>query len=150
MIIAAACEDDEKIQITPDRKKVYFWNSDFVSMCGEMLKKYAGGTFKRGTFFSIAGVSFEEYEVPAFVFDFKEAVEHMVKSPGNSKRYAGKKPHPTFNMLFSKCSSHIPGVCHRQAPGGKTEMENPGEDVVGTFHYRRICRRPYRNVLFQA
>ena len=34
--------------------------------------------------------------------------------------------------------SHIPGICHRQAPGGHTEVENPGEDVVGTFHYRRI------------
>lgn len=79
---------------------MYFWNSDFVSMCGEMMKKYAGGTFKLGTFFSIAGVPLddEEYEVPAFVFDFKEAVEHLVKSPGNSKRFAGKKPHPAFNM----------------------------------------------------
>ena len=102
MIIASAREEDdtEKIQITPDRKKVYFWNSDFVSMCGEMMKKYAGGTFKRGTFFSIAGLPLddEEYEVPALVFDFKEAVEHLVKSPGNSKRFAGKKPHPAFNM----------------------------------------------------
>ena len=100
MIIAAAREEDdtEKILITPDRKKVYFWNSNFVSMCGEMLKKYAGGTFKRGTFYSIAGVPLEEYEVPAFVFDFKEAEEHLVKSPGNSKRFAGKKPLPAFNM----------------------------------------------------
>ena len=62
IIITAAREDDdtEKILITPDRKSVYFWKSDFVSMCVKMVQKYAGGAFKRGTFYSVAGLPFDD------------------------------------------------------------------------------------------
>ena len=95
IIITAAREDDdtEKILITPDRKSVYFWKSDFVSMCVKMVQKYAGGAFKRGTFYSVAGLPLDD---EAFVFDFREAAEHIVKNTG----YNGKKQaaHPAFNM----------------------------------------------------
>ena len=52
---------------------------------------------------------------------------------------------PSFDQY-----SHIPGICHRQAPGGQTEMENPGEDVAGAIPDWRIGRRPYRDVLLPA
>ena len=98
VIIAATREDDdtEKILITPDRKNVYFWKSDFVSMCVKMVQKYAGGTFKRGTFYSVAGLPFDDEGFDAFVFDFREAAEHIVKNTG----YNGRKQaaHPAFNM----------------------------------------------------
>ena len=79
--------------ITPDRKSVYFWKSDFVSMCVMMVQKYAGGAFKRGTFYSVAGLPLDD---EAFVFDFREAAEHIVKNTGhNGKKQAA---HPAFNM----------------------------------------------------
>ena len=102
IIIAAAREEDdtEKILITPDRKNVYFWKSDFVSMCVKMVQKYAGGAFKRGTFFSVAGLPYDEEGLDAFVFDFREAAEHIVKNTGYNGRHDSKKQvaHPAFNM----------------------------------------------------
>ena len=97
IIIAAAPdeEDPERIPITGDRKKVFFYNNDFVSMCGRILKKYTGETFKRGAFFSIIGERLEEED--AFVFDFSQAVEHLVKSPGYNGRMK-KVSHPAFNV----------------------------------------------------
>ena len=99
LIIAAAPDEDdpERIPITGDRKKVFFYNNDFVTMCGKILQKYAGRTFKRGAFFSIMGERVEE-DLDAFVFDFREAVEHIVKSPGYNGRMK-KVAHPQpFNM----------------------------------------------------
>ena len=75
---------------------MYFWKSDFVSMCVKMVQKYAGGAFKRGTFYSVAGLPLDDEAFDAFVFDFREAAEHIVKNTG----YNGKKQaaHPAFNM----------------------------------------------------
>ena len=97
LIIAPAenAEEPGGIRIDPDRKKVEFFNSGFVSLCLDMLRKYAGATLKRGTYFSVVGVRLDGPEVqaetdedeytPAFVFDFREASEHCVKaSPRNS------------------------------------------------------------------
>ena len=97
IIIAAAPdeEDPERISISGDRKKVFFYNNDFVSMCGRILMKYTGETFKRGAFFSIMGERLEEED--AFVFDFSQAVEHLVKSPGYNGRMK-KVAHPAFNV----------------------------------------------------
>ena len=69
-------------------------------MCLEMLKKYSEGSFKRGTYYSISGVRMDDPgtsanpedggQTPAFVFDFREASEHCVKtSPRNSFKTAG-------------------------------------------------------------
>ena len=116
LIIVAAenAETPGGIRIDSDRKKVEFFNSGFVSMCLEMLKKYSEGSFKRGTYFSIAGVKMDDPgrkpedgdHAPAFVFDFREAVEHCVKaSPRNS--------------------FHSVGTQNAQAAAGSTVVQHP-------------------------
>ena len=104
LIIVAAenAETPGGIRIDSDRKKVEFFNSGFVSMCLEMLKKYSEGSFKRGTYFSIAGVKMDDPgrkpedgdHAPAFVFDFREASEHYVKASPRNSFQSGHAPGP--------------------------------------------------------
>ena len=86
------------------RKKIEFFNSGFVSMCLDMLRKYAGASLKRGIYFSIAGMRLDAPEVqaendegertPAFVFDFREASEHYVKASPRNSFQSGHAPGP--------------------------------------------------------
>ena len=70
MIIAATEQNGEtgEIQIDPGRKYAAFYNCDFVSLCDEMIQKYANGSFKRGTYFSIVGTKMDDSA--AVIFDF--------------------------------------------------------------------------------
>ena len=106
LIIVAAenAETPGGIRIDSDRKKIEFFNSGFVSMCLDMLRKYAGASLKRGIYFSIAGMRLDAPEVqaendegertPAFVFDFREASEHYVKASPRNSFQSGHAPGP--------------------------------------------------------
>ena len=103
MIIAATenTGDAGEIQIDPGRKYASFYNCDFVSMCDVMIQTYAGGSFKRGTYFSINGAKMEEEG--AVIFDFRNAEEHCVKvnrgSAAQQRTGAGSFPIP--NRVYS-------------------------------------------------
>lgn len=97
LIISAAEEGDGpgNVEINPEKRKVAFNYSEFVAMCGTMLRDHANGAFKRGTFYSIAGKKMGENA--AVVFDFRNAVEHCVNA---QKRIETKQP--GFNMPRTK------------------------------------------------
>lgn len=71
MIIAAIEHngDTGEIQLDSHRKYASFYNCEFVSMCDEMIRSYANGSFKKGTYFSINGTRMEEDG--AVIFDFR-------------------------------------------------------------------------------
>ena len=104
MIIAATehTGDAGEIQIDPDRKFASFYNCDFVNICDEMIQKFAGGSFKRGTYYSICGIKMEEDS--AVIFDFHNAEEHCVKvskgTSGQQRPATGSFPIPNhvYNM----------------------------------------------------
>lgn len=77
MIIAVAedAEEQDQIRINPENKKISFSDSGFADICAGMIQAY-GGSFKKGTYYSISGTKVDE---GAYVFDFREAVEHNVK-----------------------------------------------------------------------
>jgi hypothetical protein len=76
--LAAAESADEQgqIHINLDNKKICFSDSVFAESCAEMIQTYGGGSFKKGTYYSINGTKVDE---GAYVFNFREAVEHNVK-----------------------------------------------------------------------
>ena len=78
MIIAAAesADDQGQIHINLDNKKICFSDSVFAESCADMIQTYGGGSFKKGTYYSINGTKVDE---GAYVFNFREAVEHNVK-----------------------------------------------------------------------
>lgn len=77
MIIAVAenAGEQDQIRINPENKKICFSDSVFAESCAGMIQAY-GGSFKKGTYYSISGTKVDE---GAYVFDFREAVEHNVK-----------------------------------------------------------------------
>lgn len=85
MIIAAAedAEEQNQIHINLENKKICFTESEFAAICAEMVQTYGRGSFKKGSYYSISGTKVDD---DAYVFDFRDAVEHYVKvgSYGNS------------------------------------------------------------------
>ncbi len=85
MIIAAAedAEEQNQIHINLENKKICFTESEFAAICAEMVQTYGHGSFKKGSYYSISGTKVDD---GAYVFDFRDAVEHYVKvgSYGNS------------------------------------------------------------------
>lgn len=85
MIIAAAedAEEQNQIHINLENKKICFTESEFAAICAEMVQTYGRGSFKKGSYYSISGTKVDD---DAYVFDFRDAVEHYVKvgSYGNT------------------------------------------------------------------
>jgi len=85
MIIAAAedAEEQNQIHINLENKKICFTESEFAAICAEMVQTYGRGSFKKGSYYSISGTKVDD---GAYVFDFRDAMEHSVKvgSYGNS------------------------------------------------------------------
>ena len=85
MIIAAAedAEEQNQIHINLENKKICFTESEFAAICAEMVQTYGRGSFKKGSYYSISGTKVDD---GAYVFDFRDAVEHYVKvgAYGNS------------------------------------------------------------------
>ena len=85
MIIAAAedAEEQNQIHINLENKKICFTESEFAAICAEMVQTYGRGSFKKGSYYSISGTKVDD---GAYVFDFRDAVEHYVKvgSYGNT------------------------------------------------------------------
>ena len=90
-------EDDPRDEIIPidyERKKIDFFNRDFVEACKDMIRKYGNGEFSRGVFFTVKGVKESETTV---MFDFRIVTSRQVsavlkpkKRPANS-RITGKR-----------------------------------------------------------
>lgn len=78
MIIAAAEDAGEQnqIRINLENKKICFSESEFAAICAEMVQAYGRGSFKKGTYYSISGTKVDD---GAYVFDFRDALEHNVK-----------------------------------------------------------------------
>ena len=85
MIIAAAedAEEQNQIRINLENKKICFTESEFAAICAEMVQTFCHGSFKKGSYYSISGTKVDD---GAYVFDFRDAVEHYVKvgAYGNS------------------------------------------------------------------
>ena len=78
MIIAAAedAEEQNQIHINLENKKICFTESEFAAICAEMVQTYGRGSFKKGSYYSISGTKVDD---GAYVFDFRDAIEHNVK-----------------------------------------------------------------------
>ena len=86
IIIAAADEEDAastRIQINSDNG-VFFYSSDFVDRCCDMLKHMKNANFGYGTFYSIMGKRVDD-ETEAYIFDLRNAQERCVKNAGYSR-----------------------------------------------------------------
>ena len=102
MIVAAAEHTGEpsEIQIEPGRKYAAFYNCDFVAMCDEMIRTYAKGAFRKGTYFSVAGSKMDEDG--AVMFDFHNAEEHCVKvSKGTGAQRLNSNGFPMPQRVYS-------------------------------------------------
>ena len=73
IIIAA---EESSIRINLEKKRICFSHSEFSDACVEMIQAYAHGGFRKGTYYSISGIKIGD---SAFVFDFRNAMEHNVR-----------------------------------------------------------------------
>ena len=76
---------DGVIPIDYERKKIGFHNKDFVDACKEMIRRYGGGEFTRGIYYTVKGVREGE---EAIVFDFRVVASRTVKAAKPKKRSA--------------------------------------------------------------
>lgn len=76
IIIAA---DDSGIRLDLGKKKISFSHSEFSDTCVKMIQTYVHGSFRRGSYYSISGVKISE---GAYIFDFRNAMEHNVRMWG--------------------------------------------------------------------
>lgn len=99
LIIEAADYDednpiDEIIFIDYERKKIDFFNRDFVEICKEMIRKYGRGEFTKGVYFTVKGVQESENII---MFDFHIVSSHIVtavqkpKKRGANSKTTGKR-----------------------------------------------------------
>lgn len=76
---------DGVIPIDYERKRIGFHNKDFVDACKEMIRRYGGGEFTRGIYYTVKGVREGE---EAIVFDFRIVASRTVKAAKPKKRSA--------------------------------------------------------------
>ena len=77
-LVLEAAEEDEPgaIHMDYDRKKFSFFSRDFIEMCKDMVRKYAGGEFAGGVYYAVKGTLQDGGRV---VFDFHVVEYHQVK-----------------------------------------------------------------------
>lgn len=76
---------DGVIPIDYERTRIGFHNKDFVETCKEMIRRYGGGEFTRGIFYTVKGVRESD---EAIVFDFRIVASRTVKAAKPKKRSA--------------------------------------------------------------
>ena len=76
---------DGVIPIDYDRKRIGFHNKEFVDVCKEMIRRYGGGEFTRGIYYTVKGVREGE---GAIVFDFRIVASRIVTAAKPRKRSA--------------------------------------------------------------
>ena len=67
------------------RKRISFYNRDFAALCKEMIRKYGGGKFSKGIFFTVKGKKTSDGAVE---FDFRDVMYREVTSYKGSKKKA--------------------------------------------------------------
>ena len=78
--------DDPRSGVIPldyERKKIDFYSKDFVDTCKDMIRKYGGGEFSRGVFFTVKGVRESDTMV---LFDFRIVASRVVTSAQKPKK----------------------------------------------------------------
>ena len=91
------------VPINYDRKRISFYNRDFAALCKEMIRKYGGGKFSKGIFFTVKGKKTSDGAVE---FDFRDVMYREVTSYKGSKKNAAtgkyasdkKNAHPESEM----------------------------------------------------
>ena len=73
------------VPINYDRKRISFYNRDFAALCKEMIRKYGGGKFSKGIFFTVKGKKTSDGAVE---FDFRDVMYREVTSYKGSKKNA--------------------------------------------------------------
>ena len=68
-----------------DRKRISFYNRDFAALCKEMIRKYGGGKFSKGIFFTVKGKKTPDGAVE---FNFRDVMYREVTSYKGSKKNA--------------------------------------------------------------
>ena len=107
-LIIEAADDVNKagaIPINYDRKRISFYNREFLGICKGMIREYVGGEFTRGIFYTVKGVPEGDDMI---LFDFHRAMYRTVKvatkknartarkaMSKNKRKEAGKNNHPT-------------------------------------------------------
>lgn len=99
MIEAVEKEKNGSIQIDYEKRKIGFYDKDFVGMCKGMIRQYAHGDFMPGVVYRIKGIRQEN----TVIFDFRKAVRRQVKG-----RPAIKKAKRSRTKMTPK-SSPLPG-----------------------------------------
>lgn len=86
--------DEGVVPIDYERKKIDFYSKDFVEVCKELIRKYGGGEFSRGIFYTVKGVRDSD---DAIMFDFRIVASRVVSAVQKPKkrtangRIAGKR-----------------------------------------------------------
>ena len=99
MIEAVVEEENGSIEIDYEKKRIGFYDKDFVEMCKGMIRQYAHGDFMPGVVYSIKGNRQEN----TVIFDFHKVVKRQVKG-----RLAIKKTKRSRTRMALK-SSPLPG-----------------------------------------
>ena len=77
--------DDGVVPIDYERKKIDFYSKDFVEACKEMIRKYGGGEFSRGIFYTVKGTRDGD---DAIMFDFRIVASRVVSAVQKPKKRA--------------------------------------------------------------
>jgi hypothetical protein len=89
------------VPINYDRKRISFYNRDFAALCKEMIRKYGGGKFSKGIFFTVKGKKTSDGAVE---FDFRDVMYREV----TSYKGGARKTLPQGNMLPKRKSLEPP------------------------------------------
>ena len=77
--------DDGVAPIDYERKKIDFYSKDFVEACKDMIRKYGGGEFSRGIFYTVKGTRDGDN---AIMFDFRNVASRVVSAVQKPKKRA--------------------------------------------------------------
>ena len=124
LIIEAAEYDeenprDEVIFIDYERKKIDFYNQDFVESCKNMIRKYSKGDFSRGVFFTVKGIQESETTI---MFDFRVVTSRVVTAVLKPKKRAAN------GKIVGKHASSVSKTSHSKMRQGESEQRDISND----------------------
>ena len=97
VIEPAGADEDGAVPINYDRKKLGFFDRNFVEMCKDLIRTYSKGEFASGTFYSVKG----EKSGSALVFDFHKTTVRIVNKtgvkPGKQRKRVKKEKYAVKN-----------------------------------------------------